>query len=337
MLRLLRIRDVKCVTSDECQYGLLTPVTQGNMVPAKKQTKWASSSPQMLDRLNKRCTKDHRHRHLVGGRARNAAFYTPELITRGMRDTEDAEHNEPEHCSALNVAMRKAGLMHDQPAHSLAAAFKEADLGHMKARRHIQLNLLDGRVVNLDSENHFKPAYKDEYTTEALTTEGAKEAIHDELSYVCDKVFRGVYLEDVQSDPDGKTIGCRWVNCNKGDAETPDVRCRLVAQEVNLGGDGDDNLCPATPPPLEAKRLLFRQWATEKVRGGKKSKLSFVDTQKACFNVNSTRNLYIRLPLELCLPKNVLGKLARCMYGTRDAGAIWESCDVDCLVGMGFT
>ena len=42
MLRLLRIKGVKCVTSDQCQYGLLTPDAQGNMVPAKKPTKWMS-------------------------------------------------------------------------------------------------------------------------------------------------------------------------------------------------------------------------------------------------------------------------------------------------------
>ena len=41
------------------------------------------------------------------------------------------------------------------------------------------------------------------------------------------------------------------------------------------------------------------------------------------------------MPLELGLPRDVVGKFDRCMYGTRDAGASWESCYVDCLVGMG--
>ena len=34
--------------------------------------------------------------------------------------------------------------------------------------------------------------------------------------------------------------------------------------------------------------------------------------------------------------KKMVGKLVRCMYGTRDAGAIWESCYTTCLVNLGF-
>ena len=36
------------------------------------------------------------------------------------------------------------------------------------------------------------------------------------------------------------------------------------------------------------------------------------------------------------MPKNMVGTLVRCMYGTRDASAIWQTCYTDCLVGMGF-
>ena len=36
------------------------------------------------------------------------------------------------------------------------------------------------------------------------------------------------------------------------------------------------------------------------------------------------------------MPKTVVGKLVRCMYGTRDAGAIWENCYTTCLTTMGF-
>ena len=130
-------------------------------------------------------------------------------------------------------------------------------------------------------------------------------------------------------------MGCRWVNCNKGDLTNPDVRCRLVAQEVNHG-DGPTDAFYAATPPLEAKRLLFSQWATERKRDGQNLKLSFVDIRKAYFNGRPKRSLYVRLPPELGLPKSTVAKLERCMYGTRDAGAIWETCYVDCLVGMGF-
>ena len=89
----------------------------------------------------------------------------------------------------------------------------------------------------------------------------------DELQYFCNLVFRGVDIKDALKDPDGKVVGCRWVNCNKGDLSDPDVRCRLVAQEVNHG-DGPTDAFYAATPPLEAKRMLFSQWATERKRGG---------------------------------------------------------------------
>ena len=337
MKKLLRIKGVLTVVSDQCQYGLMTPGPDGRLMPAKKPTRWASSSIQMTKRLSKRCDKSHMHQHLMGGRAANAAFYPPELITeilRGIRDTADASHKDPEHSSAMMLALARAGALHDQPAKSIVAAFREADLGHSNAKRSVLFKFLDGRTVSLDLEKNFRESYKDEYTNEVLPSEGTKDAMYDELEYFCDKVFRGVTLDEARRDHEGKIVGCRWVNSNKGDSENPDVRCRLVAQEVNNGAESPDFY--AATPKLEAKRLLFSEWATERTRRGKKLKLSFVDIRKAYFNGRPKRNIYIRLPPELGLPRETLGKLARCMYGTRDAGAIWEQCFADCLVQLGF-
>ena len=68
------------------------------------------------------------------------------------------------------------------------------------------------------------------------------------------------------------------VICNKDDQSDPDVRARLVAQEVNTH---EDSSFFAATPPLESKRMLFSQWATERVRGGSALKLAFVDVRKA--------------------------------------------------------
>ena len=154
----------------------------------------------------------------------------------------------------------------------------------------------------------------------------------EELEYFCDRVWEGVPLSDAQLDPGAKIVGSRWVNCNKNDANDPDVRCRLVAQEVNL--HADDSFFAATPP-LEAKRLLFSEFASR--CKNEDLQLSFVDVRKAYFYGVPERKIYVRLPPELGLGKNMVGKLVRCMYGTRDAGAIWESCYSTCLVNLGFT
>ena len=108
----------------------------------------------------------------------------------------------------------------------------------------IRLKHKNGRVdpVNLI----FKEAYKYEYTNEELPMGHVRLAMQEELGYFCDKVWSGVPLEEPQNDPEGKIIGSRWVNCNKNDITDPDVRCRLVAQEVNL--QHDESFYAATPP-----------------------------------------------------------------------------------------
>ena len=64
--------------------------------------------------------------------------------------------------------------------------------------------------------------------------------------------------------------------------------------------------------------------------------MRFVDEKKAYFNSVPDRNLYVRFPPELGMPTNTVGKLVRCMYGTRDDGAIWDTCYTDSPLGLGF-
>ena len=94
--------------------------------------------------------------------------------------------------------------------------------------------------------------------------------------------------------------------CNKNDNSDPDVRARLVAQEIN---NNDDMSFFAATPPLESKRMLLSQFATEKFRDGKPLKISFIDVRKAYFNGRPSRKLYIRPPPELWLPKDIVCKL----------------------------
>ena len=69
-------------------------------------------------------------------------------------------------------------------------------------------------------------------------------------------VWELVPMEQALADPDGKVIGSRWVNCNKNDINNPDIRCPLVAQEIDL--HHDDSFY-ATTPRLEAKRIFFSE------------------------------------------------------------------------------
>ena len=302
MVALLAMPKVSSVVSDQCEYGLLTPGPGGVPMPAKKPTRWASSSPQMLKRLSKRCSRDHDHQQLVGGRAKACENYSPELITeilRGIRDTADHEEEWGDECvSSLDATMMSAALLHDVRTSSLVAAYRAQDLKEETENLSVKFKHTNGRIepVNLN----FKDFYKDEYTCEQLPMGHVRLAMQEELAYFCDKVWIGVPLADALNDPDGKVIGSRWVNCNKNDINDPDVRCRLVAQEINL--HHDDSFYAATPP-LEAKRMIFSEWAsTQDVY----RQLSFIDVKKAYFYGVPHRNLYNRFPPELGMPKTMV-------------------------------
>ncbi len=58
------------------------------------------------------------------------------------------------------------------------------------------------------------------------------------------------------------TTGVRWVDVNKGDDIHPEVRSRLVAEEINRGKDMD--LFAATPH-IEANKVLISAAVTEGV------------------------------------------------------------------------
>ena len=122
---------------------------------------------------------------------------------------------------------------------------------------------------------------------------------------------------------------------NTGDAANHDVRARLVACEVNYGGAKEECFYASTPP-LEAKKLLFAKYADQPVVKNKKMRLGFVDIKKAYFNGMPRRNVCMRLPRELGLPPHMFGLQVRCVYGTRDAGSVWEETYRQALVAAGF-
>ena len=75
-----------------------------------------------------------------------------------------------------------------------------------------------------------------------------------ELDYSNDHVWR---IEDKATMLGIKDHAFVWSRC--GDHADPDMRARLVACEVNEEGNND--LFPASTPPLEANNLLFDRYA----------------------------------------------------------------------------
>ena len=104
--------------------------------------------------------------------------------------------------------------------------------------------------------------------------------------------------------------------------------------ELNNGEKND--FFSASTPPLEGKRMIFSKYTSERQRNGQPLRISFVDIRKAYFNAIPERAIFMRVPKELGLPPNTVARQVRCVYGTRDAGKLWEDTYTQVLEGLGF-
>ena len=82
-------------------------------------------------------------------------------------------------------------------------------------------------------------------------------------------------------------VSTKWVEVDKGAAEKPDVRCRLVARDFRVKGEGHRDDLFAAMPPLEAKKLLFKMAAATwkgRSEGKEPDKIMLIDVKKAHLN-----------------------------------------------------
>ena len=322
--------NVRIVTADQCEYGLVTPSAEDRkvMVPAMKPTKFMTNSAAMADQLSQRCRGGHVHQHLVGNRCRDAAFYPLPLVQAMLRGITLQSHQDRRlgPANKMNAMPMKFGKK--GPAEGT-----ERDYG---PPTYSKVGKVGGGYLPIQYQaSNFKAQYFDEYTGEPLDHRLLRSAMEDELNYFNEKVWKITTTEKMKELDDWILTRSRWVLCNKGDSEAPDVRARLVACELNDGHRND--LFAASTPPLEAKRILFAKYVTEQRRNGQPLRLSFVDIRKAYFNATPTRNIFMRVPKELGLPPNSVAQQIRCVYGTRDAGKLWEDCYTQVLESAGFT
>ena len=327
---------VHCVVAHQCMYGLTTPDGAGGELPALKPTRFMTSSKFMADRLSNRCDKSHKHQQLVGGRCAEAAYYPLGLIDamlHGMRDTADFENNiknrdrETRQCvSAVSSSAGEIPVLEKATTIPLTS----------------EVPFTNGKMCQIVyDDNNFRLKYVDEYTGEVLEPSLIKAAIVDELNYFNSKVWQIEHVSDMYKEVDYVRTRSRWVVCNKGDDSAPDVRARLVSCEINKNKSDKPFEFYASTPPLEAQRIMFDRFASERYRVIDEKKvplqMSFVDIRKAYFNGIPRRKVYMDLPKEMGLGKDYVARQVRCVYGTRDAGSIWEDCYRDALEGMGFT
>ena len=124
------------------------------------------------------------------------------------------------------------------------------------------------------------------------------------------------------------------MHVNKGSCDNPVVKCRLVCQEFNDGYNCDELF--AGTPPLYVMRLIISLFASGNNHLHKK--LMIMDVKSAFLYGNVKRELYIELPIEdpHHASGNMVGKLHKAMYGTRDAPQIWQEVVESKMCSLGF-
>ena len=78
-----------------------------------------------------------------------------------------------------------------------------------------------------------------------------------------EKVWHVESLEKAKKVPDYILVRSRWVMAKKEDFDHRDVRARTCGGEVKKSGEKFDAFNASTPP-LEDKKMLFSQFATER-------------------------------------------------------------------------
>ena len=170
-----------------------------------------------------------------------------------MRDTAGADAEKAREDEVPEQLSNSVSLLHDV-SQDVVAALSEQDREHDEPNHVTTLRTSPSKSVTVPLHRHYKSQYRGEYTGEILPHRGVQEAIKDELDYFCDRVWVSTPLADVLADPEAKIVGTRWILSNKNDVNNPDIRARLVAQEV---ARHEDVSVYAATPPLESKRLPF--------------------------------------------------------------------------------
>ena len=125
----------------------------------------------------------------------------------------------------------------------------------------------------------------------------------------------------------------RWVDTNKGDDKSPNIRSRLVARQIRCPGQ---TAVFAPTPPLEPVRTVLSLAATDLVGRTRRCRLlnsedatqvSFVDISRAYFKAKTDPDdpTYRALPAEdPDSGKGLCRHLQRHMYGTQIAAEGWQ-------------
>ena len=285
------------VDFDQCMFGQTVMTPDGQKGLAKKRTRIYTNSGVIDKLLDKQCSGYHEHTVLLNNLAVQASVYPVAM------------------CDAFIDGI----LMETEQVKDVLYEFEgmcDAEEEHM----------LRSEVVGVD-----------DVSGKEIDPKLIAEARQEEMDgFKKHHVYHYVARAKAVTDPEGKFIGVRWVDVNKGTDEVPNVRSRLVGQEYAVGPRRDELYAPT--PPLAAARMLLSLCASRGVCGPGDWRILLLDIKKAFLYGKMSRHVYIELPSEDPMSEGgqMVGMLDKAMYGTRDAPVEWQNEVGKTMMGIGF-
>jgi len=297
---------VDATTLHMCAYGMQSEDEHGKGL-VKKATRILSSSPEVLKKLAARCSNEsgdsqHRHVHLIQGRAKAAQVYPREFSMRVCEGV--AAQQRLDSLGLQSLPIMSVDAMHQ------AAGSKGTDECPSQGLHEVSpADEAEGLVA------------WDDVSGQQLDAKLMVAARKEEIKYFREMgVYEKVDVSESWKETGKAPIAVRWVDINKGDSKSPKYRSRLVAKEFNTGVRPE--LYAATPPS-ECLRLMLSLLASNRKQG---HSLIYADVSRAYFYAKAVRPVYVKLPQEDLEPgdENRCGRLKMSMYGTRDAALNWS-------------
>ena len=285
-----------------CMFGLTAVDAEGEG-SAKKPTRVLTNLPSIAAAISRRCSGDHRHVHLISGKAKAAAKYTEDF------------------CQAIvsGIACYLECLAAAQNGEAFNVDFGELLEAEMEPELPFTFND-SGWCV-------------DDVRGGELPMELVREGRREEMQGFAQRRVYDVRPRWEATSRGLKVVGVRWVDTLKGGK----ARCRLVCQDFNNDKNKTDEMFAPTPP-LMATRWLCSCAASQGTGGLGRKTLMTIDFSKAFLYGEMRREVYIELPDEDSrkYTSDVIGLLNKSMYGLRDAPQIWQGVVRSMLESRGF-
>ena len=154
----------------------------------------------------------------------------------------------------------------------------------------------DGRLPESSMDGNNEEVAYDDVHGGTLPTYLVKSARKKELRYLQERsVYRYATVADCLRCTGRKPLGLKWIDTNKGSVNAPEVRSRLVCQEIRL--PGKEPIFAATPP-LDTFRALMIKASSKWGRSRKELTVQIIDVSRAHFYADSIRDVFVKLPSE---------------------------------------